>query len=221
MALARHRPGARTPGQSHRRPGRLGGRRRLFAHGFVLRTNARRFPEPHRAALRQPLRPRLGSPRRRRLRFRRSARGAIAAERLGRALPRRARAPPNCCGIRCSVQARFEDMGTVSQKPAATLGLVGPAARACGLRRTCARISPSGIFQFVHIPISTWHTGDVFARAFRALAGNSTFGCASCAQQLKELPGGPLRVRSARCSARSIVASRWWKAGAARSATWR
>jgi Ni,Fe-hydrogenase III large subunit len=92
-----------------------------------------------------------------------------------------------------SVQARFEDVGRVSEETALELGLVGPAARACGLRRDVRTHHPSGIFQFVHIPISTFHTGDVFARAFlrwleieRSVVFLRT--------QLKELPAGTARV---------------------------
>jgi Ni,Fe-hydrogenase III large subunit len=65
-----------------------------------------------------------------------------------------------------SVMARFEDVGRVSAETATALGLVGPAARACGLRRDVRKSHPSGIFQMVHIPISTCETGDVFARAY-------------------------------------------------------
>jgi Ni,Fe-hydrogenase III large subunit len=65
-----------------------------------------------------------------------------------------------------SVQARFEDVGRVGTETATELGMVGPAARASGLRRDVRTHHPFGIFQFVHIPISTFHTGDVFARAF-------------------------------------------------------
>jgi Ni,Fe-hydrogenase III large subunit len=65
-----------------------------------------------------------------------------------------------------TVQARFEDVGRVSQDLARELGLVGVAARACGLRRDTRTNHPTGIFQFSHIPISTLHTGDVYARAF-------------------------------------------------------
>jgi Ni,Fe-hydrogenase III large subunit len=65
-----------------------------------------------------------------------------------------------------SVQARFEDVGRVSEETAEELGMVGPAARASGLRRDVRAHHPFGMFQFVHIPISTFHTGDVYARAF-------------------------------------------------------
>ena len=92
-----------------------------------------------------------------------------------------------------SVQARFEDTGRVTTAVARELGLVGLAARACGLRRDVRKNHPSGIFQFVHIPISTWHTGDVFARTYLRwleIERSVTF----IRDQLRELPIGAARV---------------------------
>jgi len=92
-----------------------------------------------------------------------------------------------------SVQARFEDVGKVSLETARELGLVGPAARASGLRRDVRTHFPSGIFQFVHIPISTFHTGDVFARAFlRWLEIERSVQF--LLTQLAELPSGQVRT---------------------------
>jgi len=65
-----------------------------------------------------------------------------------------------------SVMSRFQETGTVSRHRAIELGLVGVAARACGLERDIRREFPTGIYQFAHIPVSTADTGDVFARAF-------------------------------------------------------
>jgi len=65
-----------------------------------------------------------------------------------------------------SVLARFEETGTVSKDTAVALGLVGVAARACGLERDARYEFPSGIYRVAQIPVSTWHSGDVFARAF-------------------------------------------------------
>ena len=92
-----------------------------------------------------------------------------------------------------SVQARFEDVGKVSEETACDLGLVGPAARASGLRRDVRTHHPFGIFHFVHIPISTFHTGDVFARAFlRWLEIERSVQFLRT--QLKEIPTGAARV---------------------------
>lgn len=65
-----------------------------------------------------------------------------------------------------SVMSRFQETGTVSRHTAIELGLVGVAARACGLERDIRREFPTGIYRFAHIPVSTADTGDVFARAF-------------------------------------------------------
>ena len=64
-----------------------------------------------------------------------------------------------------SVMARFEETGNLTPEICASLGLVGVPARACGLRRDVRFEFPSGIYQFVNIPLTTWDSGDVFARA--------------------------------------------------------
>jgi Ni,Fe-hydrogenase III large subunit len=65
-----------------------------------------------------------------------------------------------------SVQARFEEAGPLAPETCEELGLVGVVARACGVHRDVRHEFPSGIYRFAHIPVSTWHTGDVFARAY-------------------------------------------------------
>ncbi len=61
---------------------------------------------------------------------------------------------------------RFDETGIVTKKTALDLGLVGPAARACGIERDVRFDFPTGIYQFSHIPLSTYSSGDVFARAY-------------------------------------------------------
>ena len=95
-----------------------------------------------------------------------------------------------------SVQARFEETGRVSAETAEALGLVGMAARACGIDQDVRKRHPSGMFRFVHVPISTWHTGDVYARAYvrwREIQRSVAF----LRSQLRELPAGPPRARCA------------------------
>jgi Ni,Fe-hydrogenase III large subunit len=65
-----------------------------------------------------------------------------------------------------TVMARFEETGIVSRSMATELGLVGPAARACGVDRDIRRDFPAGYYRFSQMPVATWHTGDVFARAY-------------------------------------------------------
>jgi Ni,Fe-hydrogenase III large subunit len=65
-----------------------------------------------------------------------------------------------------SVLDRFEGTGDITKEIALRLGLVGPAARACGIERDVRYDHPSGLYRFVQVPVSSYPTGDVFARAF-------------------------------------------------------
>ena len=79
------------------------------------------------------------------------------------------------------------------QSTARTIGLTGPAARASGVDRDVRRDHPSGMWRFAHIPVSTWRTGDVFARAYvRGLEMQRSF--AFIEEQLASLPPGDVRV---------------------------
>jgi Ni,Fe-hydrogenase III large subunit len=64
-----------------------------------------------------------------------------------------------------SVLARFEGTGALTAEQADDVGLVGPAARACGCGRDVRRDHPSGLFRFSHIPVAVETSGDVYARA--------------------------------------------------------
>ena len=64
-----------------------------------------------------------------------------------------------------SVLARFETTGALTRQQAEDIGLVGVAARACGLARDIRQDHPHGVYQFAHVPVSVEKTGDVFARA--------------------------------------------------------
>lgn len=105
-----------------------------------------------------------------------------------------------------SVLARFEDTGVVTRSDCEALGLVGPAARACGVERDVRHEFPTGIFRFAHVPVSTWHTGDVFARAFvRWLEIQRSI--AFVGEQLSTLPDGPCRVALAPLAPDRLVVS--------------
>ena len=65
-----------------------------------------------------------------------------------------------------SVLSRFEFTGTITKEIAKELGLVGVPARASGIQTDCRFNFPSGIYSYSQIPVSTWNTGDVFARAY-------------------------------------------------------
>jgi Ni,Fe-hydrogenase III large subunit len=66
---------------------------------------------------------------------------------------------------RQSVMARLEGTGAVSLKTAEELGLVGPAARASGIKRDVREDFPFGIFRMASLPMVTGYHGDVCARA--------------------------------------------------------
>ncbi len=61
---------------------------------------------------------------------------------------------------------RFDEIGIVTKQTALELGLVGVAARASGIERDVRFDFPAGAFRFTQVPLSTYPSGDVFARAF-------------------------------------------------------
>jgi Ni,Fe-hydrogenase III large subunit len=63
------------------------------------------------------------------------------------------------------VRTRFEHTGHLHSSQAQELGLVGPAARACGIVRDVRFDHPAGWHRFAQVPVSVWPDGDVFARA--------------------------------------------------------
>jgi len=94
-----------------------------------------------------------------------------------------------------SVQARFEDTGRVEPGMARALGLVGHAARACGIARDVRHNHPSGAYRFVHIPVSVWESGDVFGRGYvRWLEIQRSL--VFVREQLRALPAGAPRVEA-------------------------
>ena len=94
-----------------------------------------------------------------------------------------------------SVRARFENAGPVSRETALELGLVGVAARASRLERDVRAQFPWGLYRFAQVPVSTYHTGNVFARAhvrWMEIQRSLAF----IFDQLTALPRGPVRVES-------------------------
>jgi Ni,Fe-hydrogenase III large subunit len=105
-----------------------------------------------------------------------------------------------------SVQARFEGTGQVSAAMAEQIGLVGPAARASGLERDVRQHHPYGIYRFAHIPIATWDSGDVFARAYlRWLEIQRSLAFVS--EQLRSLPEDPVMAEAGKPVANQIAVS--------------
>lgn len=94
-----------------------------------------------------------------------------------------------------TVVERFENSGTLAREIAEEIGLVGPAARACGILRDVRHDFPAGIYRFVHLPVMTAHHGDVNSRAFvRWLEIRQSI--AFVLEQLDSLPHGKIRTPS-------------------------
>jgi Ni,Fe-hydrogenase III large subunit len=92
-----------------------------------------------------------------------------------------------------SVMARFEGTGAVRREDALRLGLVGPAARACGIERDVRQDHPGGPYRFAHIPVSIAQGGDVRARAIvRALENERSIEFIR--ERLASLPEGGTRA---------------------------
>ncbi len=94
-----------------------------------------------------------------------------------------------------SVQARFEETGHVSRENCLALGLVGPAARACGVDYDVRSDFPSGVFRSATIPISVCNTGDVYARAYVRWL-EIQHSVAFIQEQLAALTAGPIQAES-------------------------
>ncbi len=105
-----------------------------------------------------------------------------------------------------SVLSRFEETGKISPEVASELGLVGVAARACGIERDCRYNFPAGMYCVNQIPVSTYESGDVFARAYvRWLELQKS--AAFIDNQLNLLPPGPIQMELHSLSPGSLAVS--------------
>jgi Ni,Fe-hydrogenase III large subunit len=96
-----------------------------------------------------------------------------------------------------SVIARFQGTGRIWRSQSQGLGLVGVAARACGVARDVRFEFPVGLWRTRQIPVATWHSGDVFARALvRRLEIERSL--AFIDEILSDLPEGPIRATESR-----------------------
>lgn len=105
-----------------------------------------------------------------------------------------------------SVIARLEGVGTVSRETAQEIGLVGVAARASGLVRDARYEFPHGAYRLTHVPVATWESGDVFARAtvrWQELQRSAEF----VATHLTTITGGDLQTTVGSCCPDSLAIS--------------
>ncbi|MBI2355509.1 MAG: NADH-quinone oxidoreductase subunit C [Deltaproteobacteria bacterium] len=90
-----------------------------------------------------------------------------------------------------SVMTRFDGAGQVRPEDALALGLVGPAARACGIERDVRRDHPFGFYRISRPPLRTQPGGDVMARA-KLRWQESQASLEFIHDRLNSLPEGPV-----------------------------
>ena len=105
-----------------------------------------------------------------------------------------------------SVMARFEKTGRVRPDDARDLGLVGPAARACGIARDVRHDHPFGIYRNAAPPVSVEPGGDVLARAMLRWR-ESQASLAYIRELLPSLPEGELLTTCGPSRPESIAAA--------------
>jgi Ni,Fe-hydrogenase III large subunit len=105
-----------------------------------------------------------------------------------------------------SVLARFEKAGVVFAETARRLGLVGTAARACGVSRDVRADHPYGGYAYAPVHKMTLDSGDVFARAY--LRHIEIRQSARIIREQTEAPGaGDLCAPAAEPAASALVVS--------------
>lgn len=90
-----------------------------------------------------------------------------------------------------SVQNRFETTGILKRDLARALGVVGPPARASGLKLDVRRDHPYGRYRTLTIESAHYSTGDVMARA-RVRIDETAFAARLIADALHDLPAGAI-----------------------------
>ena len=113
-----------------------------------------------------------------------------------------------------SVTSRYENTGVVSAAVVADLGLVGMAARSCGVARDARADHPLGRYVEDRPETAVWPTGDVMARAIvRRLEIERSI--AYVKGLLGRLPDGPARVavdnRSLRPNHMAVALTEGWR----------
>ena len=89
-----------------------------------------------------------------------------------------------------SVQNRFETTGVLSREAALSLGVVGPAARASGVKLDVRKDHPYGHYGELTIEVPEYNYGDVMARA-RVRIDETAISATMICHALEQLPSGP------------------------------
>lgn len=103
-----------------------------------------------------------------------------------------------------SVMGRLEGTGILTLEQGIESGLVGPAARACGIKRDVRHDHPFGIYRMTHLPVATVFHGDVCARTMvRWQEAQKSMDFIE--EQLRQLPGGAHRLAAAPCRGQRLA----------------
>jgi Ni,Fe-hydrogenase III large subunit len=101
---------------------------------------------------------------------------------------------------------RFENTGAISKDFAEQTGLVGVAARACGIESDTRSMCPYGAYRYFPISIHTLSSGDVFARArLRSLEIEESLKYIF--ELIDNLPTGPIKSEINKPEANSMIVS--------------
>ena len=92
-----------------------------------------------------------------------------------------------------SVQNRFESTGILKKQLARALGIVGPAARASGLKLDVRRDHPYGRYRTLAVDVPHHSAGDVMARA-RIRMEETAISAQLIADAIREMPSGAVAV---------------------------
>jgi Ni,Fe-hydrogenase III large subunit len=88
---------------------------------------------------------------------------------------------------------RFEGRGRLSRSVAEDLGLVGVAAKACGVPRDSRFFHPTGVYRHLFDDLITEETGDAMARA-RMRSREISVSIELLRRIMDTLPAGPIRA---------------------------
>jgi Ni,Fe-hydrogenase III large subunit len=102
--------------------------------------------------------------------------------------------------------SRFEETGTISKELAKKVGLVGLAARACGLEEDCRANFPYSGYRYNPVSMITLSTGDVYARA-RLRAMEIDESLRFILEQIDNIPSGEIRTEIGNMAADSGAVS--------------
>jgi Ni,Fe-hydrogenase III large subunit len=103
-----------------------------------------------------------------------------------------------------SVMGRLEGTGTLTREQGLDFGLVGPPARACGIKRDVRNDYPFGIYRMTNLPVATSFHGDVCARTLiRWQEAQKSMDFIE--EQLRQTPGGGHRGEISACAGQRLA----------------